>query len=413
MSNFFKNILICLGVILVGIVIFYFFVSSRPVATAKQETTDLPIVNSYMLYSENYLSNIKTYGEIVSERILNIKYRDKGKVIEIGKNVDNGKYIEKGDLIFKIDSFYIENEIKEKLASQKILYLRLKKTNSQIEASKLKNKEIVVQRDIIKNQLTRMASVKPKVFSDNFIDELRLTLSIKEQSLIDNVELLEVLNIELETLNLEIDRLEIAVNKLKNDLLETNVTAPFSGHLSNLKLEVGKEVTSNDQLGILSDTDNLEVKFFVGGTDYHKLMQFKDHGLNKEVDIKWMIGNKFYEAEGTIVRINGIVNKDIAGINAYAKIHKYLSKIPLGAFVEINLNSDLPIKAIMVPTSSIFNNKYIYLVKDNKLIQKEIIVISEEQDGVLIEDSNLSGNYIVTTRLSNMQDNMQVNVINE
>ena len=95
----------------------------------------------------------------------------------------------------------------------------------------------------------------------------------------------------------------------------------------------------------------------------------------------------------------------------YAKIEHSLPLIPLGAFVEINFNSDLTSRAIMVPTSSIFNNKYIYLVRNNRLIQHKISIISEENEGVLIEDNNLSGNYIAKTRLSNMQDNMQVKTI--
>lgn len=413
MRKFFKNFVICLIIIFIGAAAFYFFTKSRPIATAKQETTDLPVVDTYMLSSKNYLSNIKSYGEIVSKKKLDIRYRDKGKVIKIGKNIDNGAYIKKGDLIFQIDSFYIENAIKEKLASKKILNLNLKKINSQIESTELKNKEIVTQRDITKNQLNRRSSVKSKVFSENSIDDLRLSLSIKEQSLIDNIELLKVLNIEAETLNLEIERLQIIIEKLENDLLETSVMAPFSGHLSNLNLEVGKEISSNDQLGTLSDTDNLEVKFFVGGNDYFKLTQYKDSALNKVVNIKWMIGNKFYESKGKISRIDGAVNKEIAGINVYANIQESSSKIPLGAFVEVNLKSNLPTKVISVPTSAIFNNKYIYLVKESRLIQQEIIVISEERGGVLIEDKNLSGNYIATTRLSNMQDNIQVNVINQ
>ena len=124
-----------------------------------------------------------------------------------------------------------------------------------------------------------------------------------------------------------------------------------------------------------------------------------------------MIGNKFYETKGSVSRIDGLVNKEIAGINVYAKIDYSLPSIPLGAFVEINFNSDMTQSAIKVPTSSIFDNKYIYLVRNNRLIQHKISIISEENDGVLIEDNNLSGNYIATTRLSNMQDNMQVKTI--
>ena len=175
MKKLFKNVIISLLIITVAIIIYYLFNSSRPVATAKQEVVSLPVVNIVKLSSINYLLNIKAYGEIVSERILNIKYRDSGKIIKIGENINNGGYVEKGDLIFKIDSFYIENEIKEKLASRKILLLNLQKINSQIETTELKKKEIIIQRDIIKNQLNRRTSVKSNAFSDNSIDELRLT----------------------------------------------------------------------------------------------------------------------------------------------------------------------------------------------------------------------------------------------
>ena len=411
MKPLFKNIIISFLIIILAFIVYYFFLNSRPVATAKQENIELPIVNTLKLSSIKYLLNIKTYGEIVSDRILNIKYRENGKIIKIGKNIKNGGYIHKGDLIFKVDSFYIENEIEEKITSRKILFYNLKKINFQISSNELKQKEIIVQRDIIKNQLDRRTAVKSQAFSDNSIDELRLSLSLKEQSLIDNIELINILNIELETLNTEIDKIQIIIDKLNNDLEETTVSAPFSGHISSLNIEVGKEITSNDNLAVLSDTDNLEAKFFIGGSDYFKLTQFKNNGLEEVVNIKWVIGNKSYKTKGKISRIDGLINKEIAGINIYAKIDKSLPKIPLGAFIEINLISNTPSDAIIVPSSSIFKNKYIYLVRNQKLIKREIIVISEERAGIIIKDNNLSGNYIATTRLSNMKDNMQVEIL--
>ena len=411
MKPLFKNIIISFLIIILAFIVYYFFLNSRPVATAKQENIEFPIVNTLKLSSIKYLLNIKTYGEIVSDRILNIKYRENGKIIKIGKNIKNGEYVNKGDLIFKVDSFYIENEIAEKISSRKILFFNLKKISFQISSNELKQKEIIVQRDIIKNQLDRRTAVKSQAFSDNSIDELRLSLSVKEQSLIDNIELINILNIELETLNTEIDKIQIIIDKLNNDLEETTVFAPFSGHISNLNLEVGKEITSNDNLAVLSDTDNLEAKFFIGGSDYFKLTQFKNNGLEEVVNIKWVIGNKSYKTKGKISRIDGLINKEIAGINIYAQIDKSLPKIPLGAFIEINLKSNTPSDAIIVPSSSIFKNKYIYLVRNKKLIKREIIVISEEREGIIIKDNNLSGNYIATTRLSNMKDNMQVETI--
>ena len=77
MKPLFKNIIISILIIILAFIVYYFFLNSRPVATAKQENIEFPIVNTLKLSSIKYLLNIKTYGEIVSDRILNIKYREK------------------------------------------------------------------------------------------------------------------------------------------------------------------------------------------------------------------------------------------------------------------------------------------------------------------------------------------------
>ena len=77
MKPLFKNIIISFLIIILAFIVYYFFLNSRPVATAKQENIEFPIVNTLKLSSIKYLLNIKTYGEIVSDRILNIKYREK------------------------------------------------------------------------------------------------------------------------------------------------------------------------------------------------------------------------------------------------------------------------------------------------------------------------------------------------
>ena len=114
MKNLLKNIIISILILIMSIIIYSLFVNSKPIAIAQQEKIEPPMVDTLKLSSKKHFINIKAYGEIVSDRILNIKYRENGKIIKIGNNIKNGEYLKKGDLIFKIDSFYIENEIKEK-----------------------------------------------------------------------------------------------------------------------------------------------------------------------------------------------------------------------------------------------------------------------------------------------------------
>jgi hypothetical protein len=141
-------------------------------------------------------------------------------------------------------------------------------------------------------------------------------------------------------------------------------------------------------------------------------MQFSNNGIGETITIKWLIGNKYYNAEAIINRIDGSINREIAGINLYASIpSSSLSEIPLGAFVEIKLKRQVLSNSILVPLSSVFNNEFIFLLKDGRLKKQKIRIISEEYYGILIEDDELSGKNIVITRLSDMRNNMSVNIL--
>ena len=238
-----------------------------------------------------------------------------------------------------------------------------------------------------------------------------MSLSSREEELISNKELTNSFSMDIETYKEEIGKLDNVIDRLNNDLKETKVMAPYSGHISQFNIEIGKEISSNEVLVKLSASDALEVKFSIGGIDYYKLTQFANKGIGANLDIKWLVGNKYYKGKAIINRIDGSINKEIAGINLYASIIEQSSNIPLGAFVEIDLRKRILSNSILVPLSSVFNNEFIFIVNNGRLKKHKIKIISEESDGILIEDDSLSGKNIVVTRLSEMRDNMQVNIL--
>jgi len=406
-----KSLLISCIVMIIAIIIYMLFSSTRPIISQKEDNIDYPIVETRKLISKENTINITAYGEVISTKVIIIKYRGNGRIINVGKDINNGVFLNKGDLLFEVDSFNIRNDLKDKFSSKKILDLNIKKLNSKIKTTFLKRKELIIQRDIIEEQLNKKLANKNKVFSENSIDELRLSLSSKEEKLIDNKELTNSFSMDIETYKEEVTKLENTIARLNNDLKETKVIAPYSGHISQYNIEMGKEISSNEVLAKLSASDVLEVKFSIGGIDYYKLTQFANKGIGSYLDIKWLVGNKYYKGKAIINRIDGAINKEIAGINLYASIIEQSSNIPLGAFVEIDLRKQTLSNSILVPLSSVFNNEFIFIVNNGRLKKQKIKIISEEFDGILIEDDSLSGKSIVITRLSDMRDNMQVNIL--
>ena len=411
MKNLFKKFLISFIVITIAVIIYILFSSTRPIISQKKDNIDYPMVETRELISKENTINITAYGEVISAKVIKIKYRDNGRIIKVGKNINNGVFLNKGDLLFEVDSFNIKNDLKDKYLSRKIIVINIQKLNSTIETTLLKRKELIIQRDIINTQLNKKLANKNKVFSENSIDELRLSLSSKEEKLIDNKELKNSLSLNIETYKEEVKKLDNAIARLNNDLKETKVMAPYSGYLSQFNIEIGKEVSSNEVLAELSASEELEVKFSIGGIDYYKLTQFTNKGVGADLDIKWFVGNKYYKGKATINRIDGLINREIAGINLYASIIEQSSNIPLGAFVEIDLRKQTLSNSILVPLSSVFNNEFIFIVNNGRIKKKKIKIISEEFNGILIEDNGLSGKNIVVTRLSDMRNNMQVNIL--
>ena len=411
MRSLLKSFLVSFIIITIGVIIYIIMSSTRPTISQKEDDINYPIVETKRLNSKENTINITAYGEVISTKVIKIKYRDKGRIIRIGKNINNGAFLNKGDLLFEVDSFNIRNDLLDNYSSKKIILLNIKKLNTQIETKNLSREQLVIQRDIIRMQLNKKLANKNNVFSQNSIDELRLSLSLKEEKLIENKELINSLSIQIETYKEEVKKINNTISRLDNDLKETKVVAPYSGHISLLNIEVGKEVSSNEVLAELSSSDGLEVKFSIGGIDYYKLSKFANQGIGANIDIKWLVGNEYYKGKAIIDRISGVINREIAGINLYASIVTETSNIPIGAFVEIDLKHKLQSNSILVPLSSIFNNEFIFIVDEGRLQKQKIKIISEEFNGVLIEADILSGKDIVITRLSDMRDNMQVKIL--
>ena len=410
MKIFSKSIIFPFLVIFISALFYVLFVNTKPVAHSKKNITEFPVVEIEKLESDYFSSNINSFGEVISEKVIDIKFPTNGKIYEVGM-VGDGSFIKKGDLIFSIDPFEIENNIEQNKAERKIISYNIEKLSKQIVSKKLYKNQITNQKNILSKQLENKLNIEGSSISKNSLDDLRISISRLEESLINTSELIDVLSFNLKTNEIQLNKINIIIERYENDLFNSKVIAPFSGYIENFKIYEGQEIFSNELLGVLKDTENLEVKFFIGGEDYNNLLKFKDRGIGSLVEIKWSVGKTVYSSEGVIKRIDGELNNNTAGIYLYAKLTENVNSIPIGAFVEINMQRKINYKSIKIPYSAVFNNKYIYIMNGNTLKKTKIKIIGEEKNGLLIKDEELAGKSLVITRLSDMQDNMQVKPI--
>ena len=158
MKIFSKSIIFPFLVIFISALFYVLFVNTKPVAHSKKNITESPVVEIEKLESDYFSSNINSFGEVISEKVIDIKFPTNGKIYEVGM-VGDGSFIKKGDLIFSIDPFEIENNIEQNKAERKIISYNIEKLSKQIVSKKLYKNQIANQKNILSKQLENKLNI--------------------------------------------------------------------------------------------------------------------------------------------------------------------------------------------------------------------------------------------------------------
>ena len=148
------------------------------------------------------------------------------------------------------------------------------------------------------------------------------------------------------------------------------------------------------------NTSMLNVQFFVGENIYTKLSQT----LGKEVQVLWDKSNfkKSYSAK--IFYIDSAVNKDRAGLNIKAKLEKISENDPIkpGIFVEVVIQGLAIPNSFLIDENSIYEDTFIYILKNNKAIKTKIKIEGFSKEKVIITGENLNNKNIILSRITNL-----------
>ena len=208
MKIFSKSIIFPFLVIFISALFYVLFVNTKPVAHSKKNITESPVVEIEKLESDYFSSNINSFGEVISEKVIDIKFPTNGKIYEVGM-VGDGSFIKKGDLIFSIDPFEIENNIEQNKAERKIISYNIEKLSKQIVSKKLYKNQIANQKNILSKQLENKLNIEGSSISKNSLDDLRISISRLEESLINTSELIDVLSFNLKTNEIQLNKINI------------------------------------------------------------------------------------------------------------------------------------------------------------------------------------------------------------
>ena len=176
----------------------------------------------------------------------------------------------------------------------------------------------------------------------------------------------------------EVDQLELQLADARRELSYTEVTAPFSGTVTQRMVNLGDHITVNQHLFDLVDFDTIVARIFVPEKDLSRLHVGQGARLRSES----LDGMR----EGKVLRIAPVVDPKSGTVKVTVGIPGNQGMLP-GQYVEVELVVERKEEALLVPKRALIYDDtsiFVYRLKDDLTVER-LMVEAEVEDQRYIE----------------------------
>ena len=217
---------------------------------------------------------------------------------------------------------------------------------------------------------------------------------------------------------------EADLEKARLDLARTEIQVPFHGRVRSRDVGIGQYVTAGTKLGRVFSIDTVEVRLPLTDQQLVELNVPLGFMANEFVEAPVVnfsatLGNRAYQWEGRIVRVNAAVDEETRLIYATAEVVDPYGAaasngmpMAVGMFVSADIDGVDEQQALVMPRLALRNHDKVYVINDeNRLEIRTVSVLSTSEDRVLVTGGVNPGEHVVTSTLPNAVDGMEVEPI--
>jgi RND family efflux transporter MFP subunit len=211
------------------------------------------------------------------------------------------------------------------------------------------------------------------------------------------------------------------LEKARLDLERTEIRVPFHGRVRTRNVGIGQYVTAGSLLGRVFSIDTVEVRLPLTDTQLAELnlpvgFTAVDAAAAPKVVFRAGMGNREYEWQGQIVRVDAAVDQETRLIYATAEVADPYGlaasegmPMAVGMFVSAEIEGVHEQFAYVMPRVALRANDKVYVINDeNRLEIRTVNVLSTSEERVLVSGGVTHGERVVTSTLPNAVDGMTV-----
>ena len=352
-------------IVLVSVLLLILLWQTRPRPQPVDMAERVWPVDVVTVKRQNSQPTLELFGQVVAGRRSELRARVPGPIVNVGPNFREGAAVTEGELLVQIDPFEYRNDVTEQRAL-------LAEAKADLEVKK--------------RDLTRVR----ELFDEN---------NVSAQNLDDAM-------LAAEQSQAMLTQRKIGLERAQRALADAKLVAPYAGVLNGVTGDVGKQLSVNDQLAEIIDTDRLEVRFSLSKSQLGRLLESGEEIKGRPVELSWEVGEETLRYTARVERVGAEIDSTTGGVSLYAAIEADENSETLlrpGAFVWASLADKQYLNVFQAPESALYGTDQIYVVEDERLALRKIRVAGYAGDDMLFVAAGtpeiVDGDRVVTTQI--------------
>lgn len=362
---------------------------------------DAPTVQTLTPIQDDYAPQLQLYSQLQSRQQVTVDSPASADVLAVA--VTEGSIVEAGDVLVELDQTGLQRQVEQLNARRLDLQARRDSERSQHE-NNLRALEVeqqlvaIAQRSvdrIVNLQQRNLTSAAELENAERTLQNQLLSLN-NRQAAIDRFPLTD------QQYRAQLMELNSQIETAQEQLDDATVRAPFTAEVSQVQVQVGGSVSAGTPLLTLVDMNQQELVAWVSASALDA------------VDSMAALGGHLQVGQELVpVRLTHADPAASAGsLRLFFEAQARERSLVLNRYYRMWV--DLPsTQAFAVPESSVYSNRYVYTIADNRLERKTVTVLGERyQDGQLwrLVQGDLEDASVLVTRLQNAAQGLAVRI---
>lgn len=373
-------------IVLSALVFAAYIVTSNPPTAKRGRPSSTPqlSVQVQKLTRSDLALTIDSYGTIQPRTQSKLLPQVSGQIISISPKFRAGGFFEQGDVLVQLDQRDLLAEVKITQASLFSAKQNLSEEQARVEQAKqdwqrLGNSEQAPDLVLRKPQLL---AAQATVFSA-----------------------------------------EASLAKAKLALERSNIVAPYSGRILSKSVDVGQVVSVGTELAEIYAIDYVEIRLPLKNKDLPYMIlpesnRFEEESVQEQPAVTIYSDLATRQSWfGKVVRTEGAFDEASQQLFVVAQIDDPYGKndsdsmpLKIGQYVSAKIDGKVIKAALTIPNRAIYQGTYVYVVEDNMLKRKDIVIAWQNDDVAMIKSGLEANQLLVLTPLGQVTSGTIVNV---